>query len=210
MKNSIKTIVIILLLVINTALENNNLKAGTTALNLTCFQEGFYSPIINSLVRPITITVSLHYASSPYFQVSTAVATLDENGRDPITFLNIPIDGDYYIVVKSWNMLGTWSLPQHFTVNRTTVYNFYVNAGRALGGNMKQLDNSPEIWGMYSGELNSDGYIDGMDMALVYNSSYNFTEGSSAADLNGDMIVDGDDLVIVGNNARNFIHGISP
>ncbi|MEO6695111.1 MAG: dockerin type I domain-containing protein, partial [Ignavibacteria bacterium] len=87
---------------------------------------------------------------------------------------------------------------------------FTTAAAKAFGDNMKQVDLSPIRFGIYSGDVNQDGVIDGSDAALIDNDAANFATGYRVTDLNGDQVIDGSDASIVDNNAANFVSKITP
>ena len=53
---------------------------------------------------------------------------------------------------------------------------------------------------MFTGDANADQYIDGFDLALVFNQNLDGAFGYRLEDVNGDGFVDGFDLALVFNN----------
>ena len=94
-----------------------------------------------------------------------------------------------------------------FKISGTTSYDFTSAASQAYGGNMIQKGNK---YCIYSGDLNQDGNVNGLDIAIADNQAFNFLTGYVSGDVNGDMIVDAADLSIVDNNAFNFISKVTP
>ncbi len=75
---------------------------------------------------------------------------------------------------------------------------------------MVQVDVSPDLYAFYSGDVNQDGIIEGVDLALIDNDATNFITGYVRTDVNGDQFVDGTDAAITDNNAFNFVTLIRP
>lgn len=63
---------------------------------------------------------------------------------------------------------------------------------------------------MYSGNVNQDDIIDGLDLALIDNDAFAFSSGYLVTDLNGDEIVDATDLALCDINAGNFVSVVRP
>ena len=66
------------------------------------------------------------------------------------------------------------------------------------------------VYGFYSGDLNQDGFIEGLDYPQLFNDSNNLFEGYYATDLNGDGFVEGLDYPILFNNSNNLIETVHP
>jgi len=75
---------------------------------------------------------------------------------------------------------------------------------------MKQVDAAPLRFGIYTGDVNQDGIVDGTDAAAIDNDAYNFVTGYAVSDLTGDEVVDGSDAAIADNNVSNFVGKITP
>jgi len=97
-----------------------------------------------------------------------------------------------------------------YTAGGVTNYNFTSSASQAFGNNMKQVDASPVRFGIYSGDVNQDGVVDGSDAAGIDNDAFNFVTGYVVSDVTGDNVVDGSDAAIADNNAANFVSKITP
>lgn len=124
-------------------------------------------------------------------------------------FINAPT-GTYYIVVKHFNSIETWSKTGgESLVNDGTVYNydFTTSASQAYGSNQKLKGGK---YCIYSGDVNQDGLIDIADFSKIKNDSYNFVSGRFVVtDLNGDTFVDQSDMTIADNN-RLYIGVVRP
>jgi hypothetical protein len=75
---------------------------------------------------------------------------------------------------------------------------------------MKQVDNSPVRFAVYSGDVNQDGTVDLTDIVLCFNDANAFTSGYVNTDLNGDDFVDLTDITIAYNNSNSFVSKITP
>ncbi|MBK9227587.1 MAG: hypothetical protein IPL67_11190 [Ignavibacteria bacterium] len=181
-----------------------------TRVDLTMFIEGFYNPSLNTQVRD-TVRAYLRSASSPYARVDSAVAVMSENGVLSLRFSNAS-SGQYYITVKHRNSIETWSRAggENITVGSTLNYNMSDQQNRAFGNNLKQIDNSPVRFAIFSGDVNQDGFVDGSDMSNIDNDAFNFVSGYVASDVNGDGTVDGSDGSITENNSFAFVGSIKP
>ena len=87
------------------------------------------------------------------------------------------------------------------------LYNFTSAQSQAYGNNMTLKGTS---YCIYSGNVNQDDIIDGLDLSLVDNDAYNFSSGYFVTDLNGDDIVDASDLALCDMNASNFVAVVRP
>jgi hypothetical protein len=73
---------------------------------------------------------------------------------------------------------------------------------------MKQVE--PGVWAIYSGDINQDGTIDGLDMNFVEIDANDFAFGYNASDLNGDGATDGLDMNILETNSNLFLFVARP
>jgi DNA/RNA endonuclease YhcR with UshA esterase domain len=154
-----------------------------------------------------TVLVLLANASSPYAIVDSAYAKLDSSTYTAATALANANSGYYYVVVKHRNSVETWSSQTFAYVKGDTItYNFTDSLIRAYGSNLIQVSSSPELYGIYSGDVNQDGYVDPLDLSLVDQDSYNYVAGTGlATDVNGDHYVDPLDLSLVDQNSYNYV-----
>ncbi|MFY8009612.1 MAG: GEVED domain-containing protein [Flavobacterium sp.] len=190
-----------------------------TVVTVKMFIEGYYDADAHAM-RPVmmnqgvgssatdvdTVTIELHDATT-YELVASASATLQTNGNAVATFTTAP-SGSFYIVVKHRNALETWSA-NAVTVGATpSSYDFTTAASQAYGDNMKMLESG--VYGFYSGDLNQDGFIEGLDFPFLFNDIDNFLEGYHPTDLNGDGFVEGLDFPFLFNNIDAFIELLRP
>lgn len=194
--------------------------SGTVGLSLTAFLEGLYigsgtmtsapnnaeaaDPSLTGLTSSSvadTIVVELHHATTfdSLFAWRGPISTL---GVASASFPGAVNGNSYYIVVKHRSSLETWSAnPVSF--GSSASYNFTTSASQAYGDNMISLGNGK--YGIFAGDLNHDGFIDGSDFTDVDNDNANFALGYLFTDVNGDGYVDGNDFTSIDNNGSNFI-----
>ena len=180
-------------------------------LNLKVLMEGMYFSVFNMMTRKDSVKVYLYNSVSPFFKMDSAIAPIDSlTFTGTYQFYNAP-SGNYYIVIKHFNSLETWSKAGGETlINNGTIYNYdFTNSvSQAYGNNMKLKGSK---YCIYSGDVDQSGYIDGLDLFRLDNDSYIFRTGLRLpTDLNGDNVVDGADFLIGDNNVYNFIGVITP
>jgi glucose/arabinose dehydrogenase len=182
---------------------------NTITLDLKAAIEGFYDGGTGRLAIKDTVKVYLHQATAPAQIVDSATTVIDSTTLRGYCFFNNAPTGLYYIRVTHRNGLDTWSKSGGETLTRGAVsaYDFTSAASQAFGNNLVQIGSS---FCIYSGDVNSDGTIDGTDNSTVDNDVFGFVTGFVLTDLNADEIVDGTDLLIAGNNASNFVSVVNP
>lgn len=155
---------------------------------------------------PDTVTVNLRSSISPYPVVASAINIVEGYGFIQCNFGNAPT-GKYYLQILHRNSIETWSRSGGDSLFRGSVgfYNFSYASSQAYGNNMKQVDDSPVRYAIYSGDVNQDGLVDIGDVVDIYNDASSFAQGYLVSDLNGDYAVDLSDLVIANSNAVNFV-----
>jgi hypothetical protein len=122
---------------------------------------------------------------------------LNDNGSGSARFTNASNGTPYYIVLKHRNAVETWSaLPQTFTAN-TLSYDFTTGSDKAYGNNLKLVGTK---WCICGGDVNQDGFVETVDLNLVFTDNVNGTTGYISTDLNGDMFTEIEDLNIVFTN----------
>jgi len=173
--------------------------------------EGLYVPGTDKLNRKDTVTVELRNDAYPYSVLYTAKCRMDSidlSSFHVFTFFWFPVR-NYYVVIKHHNSIETWSknFVALYRAGNITTYNFIDSAQSTYGNNTKLIGTR---YCIYSGDVNQDGVIDGVDMAKIDNDTYNSITGYVNTDLNGDYFVDGTDLFIGENNAVNFVHAVTP
>ena len=188
-----------------------------TVISLKLFIEGYYNVITNKMI-PVKanqgignsttyvddITVELRNTTGVL--VSSALSQLQTDGTAMVAYTIS--SGSYYIVVKHRNGLETWSATSQTLGSSPLNYDFTTAANRAYGNNQKTLNTG--VFGIYSGDINQDGFIDSLDITPITNDSASFVDGYVATDINGDGVVDSLDLPNVLNNADKFVEAFKP
>lgn len=179
------------------------------SLKSTIIIEGLYFSVFDKMSRRDTIKTYLRNVFPPYSAVDSSKGVIDSiTFTNKFNYINAP-SGTYYIQVKHFNSIETWSKNggETFTLGDSTIYNFTSASSQAYGNNLKLKGGK---YCIYSGDVNQDHWIDGEDFAQLDNHAYQFLTGRFLpSDLNGDNQVDGTDFLIGDNNWR-YIHTLSP
>ena len=152
-----------------------------------------------------TVEVLLANSTLPYAIVDSAYAVLDSLTFTATVTLNTAASGTYYIIVKHRSCIETWSASGvTYSKGSTTTYDFTTAASQAYGSN--EIAVATDVYAIYSGDCNQDGYVDPLDLSMVDQDSYNYASGRAlATDINGDGYVDPLDLSIVDQNSYNYV-----
>jgi hypothetical protein len=118
------------------------------------------------------------------------------------------LSDSYYIVIKHRNSISVWSSLALAFNSAMVNYDFTNSASQAFGNNLIQLE--PGIYGVYTGDVNQDGLVDGSDMSDTETDNNSFTIGYVVTDVNGDGLVDGSDMSLVETSNNNFVSEIMP
>jgi len=114
----------------------------------------------------------------------------DMDGSSPLLFSDIPQD-DYYVYIKHRNHLPIMSASPVTTVANVMNIDFRVtDSYSGLGASQKEV--VPGVWTMYSGDVNDDRDINGVDKLEWSLQNGNFGKYSSN-DLNLDADINGSD-----------------
>ncbi len=180
-------------------------------LSLKILFEGLYFPLFNQMSRRDSVKVYLKNSIFPYANVDSCTLILDSlNTFNIFSFYNAP-SGNYYVVVKHFQSIETWSKlggEAFYNNGELYSYDFTTSASQAYGNNLKRKGSK---YCIYTGDLNQSGFIDATELLMVENDAANFLAGRFVlTDLNGDEIVDASDYMIVDNNAYNFVGVIKP
>jgi chitodextrinase len=152
-----------------------------------------------------TITLELRNTSNTLIGTTTAV--LQTNGTAVCNFTSVP-DGSYYLVVKHRNTIETWSASTQAVGATPLVYDFRTALNKAYGNNMILLEAG--TYAFYSGDINQDGFVEGLDYDSLNSDTSAFAEGFHSTDLNGDGFVEGLDYDFINANTHNFIETMHP
>ncbi|HRI86474.1 MAG TPA: hypothetical protein PK536_13610 [Ignavibacteria bacterium] len=170
--------------------------------------EGYYNESTDEHSQYLAMYALLRDQTPPYNIIDTGIAYLDYQSLNNVfTFPDAP-SGNFYLVLKHYNTIETWSSVPVSISNNPVSYDFTDLQSKAYGNNMMMKGSK---WCIYSGDVTQDGFIDINDLQLVDNDVYNFITGYSyLTDLNGDFFVDIADYVITDNNALNFVSAVTP
>lgn len=175
-------------------------------LQLKVFIEGLFNPVTGTVI-PDTLKVYLRKSAAPYQVKDSSAAIFSSNGAGTFSFLNSYNDTGYYLIVKYRNGIETWSSHSLKFNNNSMNYDFTDSSSKAFGNNTIKIGGK---YCIYSGDVNSDGSIDGDDMSMVDNTANSSGTGYLKEDLNADNIVDATDVRLADNNSLNIITVISP
>jgi hypothetical protein len=176
-------------------------------LNLKVLMEGLYYQFFNQMIRKDTVNVYLRNATLPYAIIDSAKGIIDSLSFSNIfSFINAP-SGTYYIVVKHFNSIETWSKAggESMTTNGSIYsYDFTTSVLKAYGNNLKLKGGK---YCIYGGNVNGDAIVDASDLSDVDNDSYAGLSGMYLrSDVNGDGFVDASDITMVDNNRSVVIN----
>ncbi|MGB3018006.1 MAG: YCF48-related protein [Ignavibacteria bacterium] len=195
----------------NSAISRYIGPVSNVKVSATILMEAMYSAGTNLLARKDNVKMYLRSAYSPYAIVDSATAVIDSVTHTGLFTFNNAVSGKYYLVMKHFNTIETWSKSGGETIlgNGTTYsYNFTTSASQAFGNNMVLKGTK---YCIYSGDPNQDGIVDGADGSLIDTDAFNIVSGSYIpTDLDADGIVDATDYAVFDNNAFNFIGKITP
>ncbi len=188
---------------------------ATKTLNVTVFLEGLYNSESGMMVKTQnadadgnqwnmftgdiadTLTVSLAETTDTYATVySASGVAINTDGSIVLDAVPASLSGNYYIIIRHRNHVETWSQSVSFAGSIIN-YNFTDAAEKAWGSNLKQ---NGSVFCIFTGDANGDQYIDGFDLALVFNQNLASAFDYQTEDMNGDGFVDGFDLALVFNN----------
>ncbi len=182
-----------------------NLIAYTNSVKVAL--EGMLDQTSNTLYRDDIVSVVIRKTVSP-FEIVDASDTRIDSATLTGSNLNILPAGNYYIVIKHRNGIETWSKAGGEALGAGNVNHDFTSAlSQAYGNNMTLKGTS---YCLYSGNVNQDDIIDGLDLSLIDNDAFAFSSGYLVTDLNGDEIVDATDLALCDINAGNFVSVVRP
>ena len=152
------------------------------------------------------ITVELRSPSNLNVLVYSVSAILQTNGSVQCVFPAGALGGSFYLVVKHRAAIPLWSA-NPVTLSSSSAFSFANNSSNTYsGGSITPIHTLvPSLFGIWLGELNDDGYLDGVDYTVfetdTYLSAY-YGLYMLDGDLNGDAYVDASDYAVFDFNAR--------
>lgn len=186
-------------------------------LNLKLFLQGYYEA--NGLMRAAlynqnqsgnpqvtdSIMVVLHDTMAPFTSIDSAVALLYTSGESRFVFPNR--SGEYYIQIKHRNTIDTWSA-NPISISGISAFDFTTSSSNTYANNVAEVE--PDVFALYTGDVNGDLNIDLLDANIVEEDVNNFQFGYLATDLNGDGNVDLLDNPILEENVSQFVFSNHP
>jgi hypothetical protein len=167
------------------------------------------------------ITVELRSPSNLDVVSYSVSPILQTNGSVQCVFPAGAFGGSYYIVVKHRAAIPLWSA-NPILISYGTAINFSNNVlnsfsdGDSLYPSVHELN--PGLFGIWLGELNDDGYLDGIDYTEYETDLYLSQYGDSTdgglymqdGDLNGDAYVDASDYSVFHYNSQQGVYKQRP
>lgn len=188
----------------------NNMPVIENNFALSNYIQGLYDPATNFTKRD-TLTMYLRNNFSPYEIVDSCTREMNQFGESQMSFRNVVPETLYLISLKHRNSIEIWSnLSVIFKYSRS-VFSFQLSSIVSVyGDNEIQVDTSPVRYGMYSGDVNQDGFIDLIDVISISNKANEFAPGYLVQDLTGNNLVDLNDVLMAYNNSVNFVSRKTP
>ncbi len=167
---------------------------ANSILNLNVASQGYYSSVTNQLNRQDTIKLYLRNATSPYSIVDSSSAYVDRYTLYSTVYFSRAVNENHFVEVRTKNTIAAWSYLQAEPGNEIYL-DLLRNSSNTYGNNVILNHSNLGYFGLYSGDVNQDGKIDGTDTQLIDNDANAFVSGYSVQDLNGDNFVDGTDAL---------------
>jgi hypothetical protein len=181
----------------------SNPSSMRAARYINLLESGSANPGANTDVD--LITVELRSAANLNVVAYSVSSILQTNGSLQCTFPAGAFGNSYYIVVKHRSSIPLWSA-NPVTISGSTTLNFSNNSANAFTDGsvapMKTLVSG--LYGTRLGELNGDGYLDGVDYSTFESNVYSSAYGGLFlldGDLNGDSYVDASDFAVFNFNS---------
>ncbi|HMS64759.1 MAG TPA: choice-of-anchor B family protein [Ignavibacteria bacterium] len=192
--------------------RNTGLYVLKMNFNLKIAIEGLYNSNSNKMNIKDTVTAYLRNVNSPYNIIDSSKEVVNDISLTGNFKFSNALSGKYYIAVKHRNSIETWSRFSGESYDPMTLmsYDFTDSYSKTFGDNSIQVDASPVVFAMYSGDVNQDETVDAGDISLVENGVLNSLTGYKPEDLNGDYFTDASDLSIVMNNSSVNITSVKP
>jgi hypothetical protein len=181
---------------------------GGRVLSLTASIQGITNDGGTAMnFAPSAVTVELHNATTPWGLVESQTGALSTAGVGTFTFTTAVNGTNYYIAVKTWNTVETWSAAAQSFTSGALSYDFTSAATQAYASNMVQIGSK---WCIFSGDVNQDGFINLSDYNLVNNDYVAITHGVVVTDLTGDQFTNLSDYNLVNNNYVSIVKARTP
>ena len=195
--------------------------ACTSTLNVSLLLQGLFDPATFEMVPVLynlglhpspfacdSVTIELHDNMPPYSLLYSEKGLLDIYGNVQVNFPFLVLGSSYYIAVKHRYSLETWSA-EEILLEPLTAYDFIYTDVNAYGANV--ADFGIPMFGLFTGDINQDGFIDSFDFPSLDTDIFNGVSGVYAnTDLNGDGFVDSFDFPIFDVNSANGVSAMTP
>ena len=151
------------------------------------------------------ITVELRSPSNLDVVAYSVSPILQTNGSVQCVFPAGALGGSFYIVVKHRAAIPLWSA-NPVTLSSSSAFSFANNSSNSYSyGSITPIHTLvPSLFGIWLGELNDDGYLDGLDYPWFENETYSSAYGGLYlldGDFNGDSYVDASDYAVFDYNS---------
>ena len=151
------------------------------------------------------ITVELRSPSNLDVVAYSVSPILQTNGSAQCVFPAGALGGSYYLVVKHRATNPLWSA-NPVTLSSSSAFSFANNSSNSYSdGSITPINTLvPSLFGIWLGELNDDGYLDGLDYPWFENETYSSVYGGLYlldGDFNGDSYVDASDYAVFDYNS---------
>ena len=151
------------------------------------------------------ITVELRSPSNLDVVAYSVSPILQTNGSAQCVFPAGALGGSYYLVVKHRATNPLWSA-NPVTLWSSSAFSFANNSSNSYSdGSITPINTLvPSLFGIWLGELNDDGYLDGMDYPWYANETYLSAYGGLYlldGDFDGDSYVDASDYAVFDYNS---------
>jgi len=139
--------------------------------------------------------------------VDTVAALLRNDGKIVSTtgFNLVPLDtritpGNYYVIIRHRNHIAVLSFNTVQVSQNPELYDFTVSPGKVYGSELKLLKTG--LYGMFAGDSNYDGAVDGSDYQMFNISGMNSVYGYNSSDYNLDGYVTAFDFTLFAPNRK--------
>lgn len=175
---------------------------GDQTMQPVLLNQGVASCIGNTDTVEVQLRDPLTYAI-----VTSQKAILQTNGNVRCRFTGY--NGNYYVAIAHRNTLHSCSAAPLSIGSNVMEYDFSVAASQVYGDN--QVEVEPNVFAMYTGDLNQDEFIDAFDFPLFDADAYlSISSEYVYTDMNGDGFVDAFDFPIYDVNSSNGITSLHP
>lgn len=208
-------------ILIGWGIQFNNQTKRKSVLTLSSLIQGFYDST-SSRMKKDTMRVYVRNSFAPYSVLDSSKAFLDSVGNANFIFNNLTDGVPVYLQLKHRNSLETWSRKpasssfallfsiQFTPFNSFLKFDITTSPSFAFGNNTIKVDNSPNEFAVYSGDVNQDDFINLDDVITIFNDAGIFVSGYKVTDINGDNVSDLNDIILANNNSNNFVAAVIP